>query len=146
MEVLDSENGLELISSPQMRQHVRRRVVIKALTSIEEELTASAQRSALQPSDRGVMPIGIWSVGPNISQAKFEEAVIAINAFSRCALLLTVFEGLSLDDVAELLHCDRELIGCGREAGLWQLTRSLGSIAPVIPPQRERTIEAASLR
>ena len=145
MEVLDSENGLELISSPQTFPHLRRGVVTRALTAIREEITASAQQTALQPSDRTVLPVASWSIGPNITQAQLEEAILDIDVFSRCALLLTVFEGLPVDDVAELLHISCEMIHCGREGGLWELTRNLGSTASAVPLRLERMGEPASL-
>ena len=137
MEVLDSENGLALISSPQTLPHLRRKVVTKALEAIREEVAASSQQTALQSSDRNVTPMSSWFIGPDISPAQLEKAFIAIDVFPRCALLLTVFEGLQVDDAAELLHSDCELIRRGREAGLWELTRSLGSIAALVPPRQE---------
>ena len=143
-EVLDSDNGIELISSPQGLPHLRRRVITKALEAIREEVAASAQQTALQSSDRTVMPLSSWFIGPDISPAQLEEAFFTIDVFPRCALLLTVFEGLQVDDAAELLHSDCELIRRGREAGLWELTRSLGSIAALVPPnERNGAVELA---
>jgi len=45
--------------------------------------------------------------------------------FPRCALLLTVFEGMSADDTAVLLNVDRDLIRKARFIGLQELTRNL---------------------
>ncbi len=138
MEVLDSENGLELIPSPQTLLHLRRRVVTKALEAIREQVSDSAQQTALRLSDRDDCVISSSPICSDLSHAQLEKVLFTIDVFPRCALLLTVFEGLHLDDVAELLHTDRELIRRGREAGLWELTRSVGSTASPIPPQLER--------
>ena len=145
VEVLDSENGFELIFSPQTLPHVRRRVITRALAAIQDEVAAGAAQIELQPSDQTVLPLANWSVIPFISQTQFEETVLAIEVFSRCALLLTVFEGLHVDDVAELLHCDREMVHFGRDAGLWELTFGLGSMPSAFPPQLERIGDSTSL-
>lgn len=146
VEVLESENGFELMFSPRTLPQVRRRVITRALAAIQEEVTAGAEQIELQPSDQIALPFANWSVIPFISQTQFEETVLAIEVFSRCALLLTVFEALHVDDVAELLHVDREMVRYGREAALWELTNRMGSTASAIPLQFERTREPALLR
>ncbi len=133
LEVLDSEDLSEFMSSPQTLAHVRKRVVARALAAIREEVTASAQQTAARLLNRTVLPVANWPIGPHISRDQLEEALLAIEDFPRCALLLTVFEGISVDEAAELLHRDGEMILCGRETGLWELTCNLGSIASAIP-------------
>jgi len=145
LEVLDSENGLDLISSPQTLPGVRTRVIIRALAAIREEVSAWAQQAALQSSDPTVLSLSSWPIGPNITQAQLEEAILDIDVFSRCALLLTVFEGLTVDEAAELLYSNREMIDCGREGGLRELTRNLSSITSDIPLRLERMGEPALL-
>ena len=45
--------------------------------------------------------------------------------FPRCALLLSVFEGMSPEDVAILLDADRDLVRKAQIIGLRELTRNL---------------------
>ena len=63
IEVLDSEDGLGLICSPRTLPHLKRSVITRALAAIREEVTASAQRTALQPSGETVMPLANWPIG-----------------------------------------------------------------------------------
>ena len=82
--------------------------------------------------NRQIRLLCLLRTGPSFplsAKLNFEETVLAIEVFSRCALLLTVFEALHVDDVAELLHVDREMVRYGREAALWELTNRLGSTA-----------------
>ena len=62
--------------------------------AIQDEVASSAKKTAIQPADQPVLHAGHWHIGPQISQTQFEEAVLAIEVFSRSALLLTVYEGL----------------------------------------------------
>jgi hypothetical protein len=56
-----------------------------------------------------------------MSSPEFERVVLAIDTFPRCALLLTVFEKLSLDDAALLLNADKALVRKARGQGLLEL-------------------------
>jgi hypothetical protein len=47
--------------------------------------------------------------------------LLAIDLFPRCALLLTVFEKLSLDDAALLLNADKALVRKAQNQGLLEL-------------------------
>ena len=145
LEALDSEDGMGLICSPRTLPDLKRSVVTRALVAIRDEVTSSAKKTALQPSGETVLRSGDWPIRLQISQAQFEEAMLAINVFSRSALLLTVYEG-PLDDATELLHCDRELVSRGREAGLSQLTRNLSAVAAAVPLGLEHVEEPASRR
>ncbi len=49
----------------------------------------------------------------------------AIDVFPRCALLLSIFEGMSLEDVATLLNGERDLVRKAQLIGLRELTRNL---------------------
>jgi DNA-directed RNA polymerase specialized sigma24 family protein len=53
---------------------------------------------------------------------ELERALLAIDLFPRCALLLTVFEKLSLDDAALLLNADRALVRKAQSQALLELT------------------------
>jgi hypothetical protein len=54
-----------------------------------------------------------------------ERALLAIDAFPRCVLLLLMFEGHSIDDAMVLLDADRELVHKAQVFALQELTRNL---------------------
>ena len=69
-------------------------------------------------------------------KSELEQALLAIDQFPRCALLLTVFEKLSIEDTATLLNADPELVKAGRAIGLTELARNLNKVrdrAPATP-------------
>jgi hypothetical protein len=51
--------------------------------------------------------------------------VIAIDALPRCAMLLTIFEGISIEAAAVLLHADESLTAAAQQMGIVQLTSNL---------------------
>jgi hypothetical protein len=132
LEAVNSGDGFEHMCSPHSLARLRKTVVIAALEAMHCEIAESARQIALQ-SDEGFIPLQGWCLDPNISKAQVEAALVAIEAFPRCALFLTMFEGLPLENAAALLHSDRELISRGRMRGLRDLTRNLASITSTAP-------------
>ena len=59
------------------------------------------------------------------AKVQLERALLAIEVFPRCALLLSVFEGMTLEDAVILLGADRRLVRKGQMTGLRELTRNL---------------------
>lgn len=102
----------------------RKLIIVEALDVMEMELQASRRRMARRPADERLVSLG-WKCRPRIARADFEEAVLAIDAFPRCAMLLTIFEGLSLRTAAILLNVDRTLIQAAQRIGIVQLTDNL---------------------
>jgi DNA-directed RNA polymerase specialized sigma24 family protein len=103
-------------------------VISKALAAIRQELEASAQRIALARSPRcGRSLPRDWSLSPDASKLELERALLAIDAFPRCVLLLMLFEGLSLDDATVLLDVDRDLVRKAQVFALEELTRNLAA-------------------
>ncbi len=147
IDALDSGDGLEHMCSPQTLAHLRKTVIIAALEAIRREIAESARETTLQQSHQGFIAVEGWFLDPNISKEQVEVALLSIGAFPRCALLLTVFEGLQLEDAAALLHSDRELISRGRMKGLYDLTRNLASIPFTAPTleEIERTAQRAQV-
>ena len=64
---------------------------------------------------------------------EFERALLSIDLFPRCVLLLTVFEKLSLDDAAVLLNADKALVRKAQNQGLLELA---GGVAGGAGPRR----------
>jgi hypothetical protein len=136
LEAVNSGDGLEHMCSPESLARLRKTVVIAALDAMRCEIAESASQIASQQRDEAFIAVQGWFLDPNISKAQVEAALVAIEAFPRCALLLTVFEGLQPEDAAALLHSDRELISRGRMRGLRDLTRNLASITSTAPGWR----------
>lgn len=124
MEVLDSGVDTELLLSSEIPARRRRSVIEKALAAMHDELAVSMHQTAWQPHLEARMP-PTWSLDPNTSKLQMENALLAIEIFPRCALLLTIFEGLSLEDASALLGSNRDSVLNGRVTGLWDLTRHL---------------------
>jgi DNA-directed RNA polymerase specialized sigma24 family protein len=106
-----------------MRAWSRRLVIAKALAAIREEL-ADSRRRIDEVHVRE--PLGLkGKCSPDLTKAGIEAALLAIDVFPRAALLLSLFEGMALNDVATLLDADLSLIKKARTAGLQELTTSL---------------------
>ena len=99
-------------------------IVVEALGTIKSELRVSRQRVA-RAAEPDVPKNAKWNRRPHIPREEFEEAVVAIDAFPRCAMLLTVFEGMSIDEASVLLNENKALVRKAQRIGLVQLTRNL---------------------
>jgi DNA-directed RNA polymerase specialized sigma24 family protein len=106
----------------------RRVFMAKALAAIRDELARSARRTASKLVEKAALPPRNWTLDRDTTKVELERALLAIDAFPRCALLLSVFEGLSLEDVAILLDSERNLVRKARMIGLRDLTRNLARI------------------
>ena len=122
MEVISSETDPELLLSAGILANLRRIVREKALAAIQEELAISARKTAWLPLDHPCLPPSTWSLDANTSKLQIESALLALEVFPRCALLLTLFEGLNIGDASALLRSSRELTLKGQTLGLWNLT------------------------
>jgi hypothetical protein len=125
-----------------MNQWARKLIIVAALGAIETELRRSLVRVARTAED----PAGVkftrrqGVAKQDIAKEEFENAVLAIDAFPRCAMLLTIFEGLALPAAAILLNADEAVTAKAQRMGVVQLTRNLSgdgsrdfyrSLAPV---------------
>jgi hypothetical protein len=106
----------------------RKVVIAKALAAIREELAASARRLESQRSRRCSSRPRRWALEPGATKAQIETALLAIDAFPRCALLLSIFEGLSIDDATVLLDGDRDLVQKAQVHAIQELTHNLANL------------------
>ena len=107
----------------------RKVIISKALGAIRQELAASAARMALARTPRSASPLPRnWSLAASATRTELERALLAIDAFPRCVLLLLLFEGLSVDDAMQLLGADRDLVRKAQAFALQELTRNLAAI------------------
>lgn len=106
----------------------RKVVIAKALAAIRQELALSARRIASLRCPKLAPLPNNWTLAPGATRLELERALLAIDAFPRCVLLLLLFEGLSLDDATVLLDADRELVRKAEALALAELTRNLAAI------------------
>ena len=105
-------------------ENPRERIIGEALGTMRTELRTSRQRTAQMTEDAACVEARLQS-RPEIPQGDFEEAVISIDAFPRCAMLLTIFEGMSIRAASALLHADEALTRVAQRIGIVELTRHL---------------------
>jgi hypothetical protein len=107
----------------------RKLVTASSLEAMRTELRESALRieQASDPDPAELEGLGVASASGygNITGPEFEQAVLAIDLFPRYALLLTVFEKLSIADAAVLLNADQALVRKGQMQALIELTRNI---------------------
>ena len=108
-------------------------VMAEALMAIGREIAASASRTESSPAEPPQALPSAWSLDPDTTVTELEQALLAIDVFPRCALLLTVYEGLSQDVAAILMDTDPELVCKAQLLGLWELTRNLAKLRGWMP-------------
>ena len=106
----------------------RRMFIAKAVAAIRDQLAVSARRTASRRDEKVAFPSRNWTLDQDTTKIQLERALLAIDVFPRCALLLSVFEGVSLEDVAILLDSERDLVRKAQMIGLRELTHSLARI------------------
>jgi hypothetical protein len=104
----------------------RKLVMASALATITTKLRASALRVE-QPELGGLgQHFSLPSpVRLSLTKPELERALLAIEVFPRCALLLTVFERLSIQEAALLLNANEPLVRKAQARALIDLTRNL---------------------
>jgi DNA-directed RNA polymerase specialized sigma24 family protein len=125
IESFDFQDEASPFSSTWMSAWSRRVVIAKALHSIRKELVDSANRTKSARAGKSAFPPRDWTLNPATTKAQLEAALLAIDVFPRCALVLSFFEKASLEDTAVLLNADRSLVGKAQTIGLQELNRNL---------------------
>ena len=108
-----------------MSAWARRLVIAKVLSAIRVELAESARRTVSLRLRNQKLPLGSARLGEGPTAVQLERALLGIDVFPRCALVLTVFEGISVEDAAVLLDATVELLRKARTFALTQLLASL---------------------
>ncbi|MGO9257803.1 MAG: hypothetical protein ACLQU1_16045 [Bryobacteraceae bacterium] len=111
----------------------RRLVIANALAAVREELANSARRIALRRDGDADLPSCPWALDRASTKSDLEHALLRIEPFPRAAVLLQVFEGAPLHDVASLLESDPELVEKALAIGLSGLTANLARMQGWIP-------------
>jgi len=125
LDAVDVQDSANPFFSTWMLAWSRRVVIAKALAAIRGELARSARRTASRRGEEATLPPRNWALSRETTKAEIERALLAIDMFPRCAILLTIFEGMSLEDAAILLDGDRDLVRKAQTIGLRELTSNL---------------------
>ncbi len=107
----------------------RKLFIAEALAAVNSLMSASVLRTKARHSEylremQSLPPLD-WSLDTDEDKLELERALLAIDVFPRSALLLMVFEKLSLDDVAILLNVDKQLVAAAKTIGLTELSRRM---------------------
>jgi hypothetical protein len=126
---LEFEDAANPVFRGFMVSWARKLVVASALATMTAKLRASAlrvERSELSdsPQHAGLPPPG-WISSRSLGGPELERALLAIDVFPRCALLLTIFEKLSIHDAALLLNSGEPLLRKAQARALIDLTHNL---------------------
>jgi len=128
LEAVASQDDANPFFSSWMLAWSRRVFIAKALAGIRDELARSARRIASKRAERVALPPRNWTLNRDTTKVQLESALLSIDVFPRCALLLSVFEGMSLEDVGILLNSERALVRTAQMIGLLELTRNLARL------------------
>jgi DNA-directed RNA polymerase specialized sigma24 family protein len=152
----DLEDGATPVFQEFMVSWARKLVITASLATIRRELRKSMLRIARsQERDSAKLdnlPSHTWISNQPTTKSELERAVFAIDVFPKCVLLLTVFERLSIEQVALLLNANEALVRTTQSQGLIELTRNLalgrGWTPPRVTPTKDlhgcRFISASS--
>jgi len=105
----------------------RKIFIAKVLGYVEPKTSALELRTRLRrlQSDAGR---SIPQFDPAAGKPELERALLAIDPLPRCALLLSVFEKLAIEDIGILLNADRDSVKAATAIGLIELARNLARI------------------
>ncbi|SRR5579864_7206385 len=127
IESFDIQDGASPLVPAWMLQRSRRLLISIALAAIGDELAASARRTESKRPKKPVLPAR-WALHQDTTKVALEHALLAIDVFPRCALLLSICEGMSLHDAEILLGVDRNLVRKAQVIGLREFTRNLAKM------------------
>ena len=102
----------------------RKIFLAKVLAGVRSELKASALRTEMRNAETHPAISFPWSPDV-IGKDQLERAMLAIDIFPRCALILTVYEKLPLEDVCVLLDAEKDVVESARNLGLQDLVYRL---------------------
>jgi len=103
----------------------RKIFIAKVLGYVSPKASASELRIRLRRLQAETRQRSIRSIDSAAGKAELERALLKIDAFPRCALLLSVFEKLAVEDVGILLNADRQSVKTATAIGLIELARNL---------------------
>jgi len=137
MEGLDLNDAANPFFQNWMAAWARKLVIDKALGAVRAELEASRLRTETRHFEYSTglerFPPLDWRLDPATDKVQLDRALLAVDIFPRCALLLLVFENMPLEDAVVLLDADRELLATAKAIGLIDLVRNLAREQDQVP-------------
>lgn len=125
VEAIAASDDPDAVFSAWMCAWSRRLVIARVLTTVREDLAASARRVAWRGTEKSLLPPPSWVLDPGTTKSDLERALLSIDAFPRAAVLLLIFERVSLRDAATLLDAEPDLVRQAQAAGVRELTINL---------------------
>jgi DNA-directed RNA polymerase specialized sigma24 family protein len=119
-----------------MLSWARRLVIVAALGTIRRQLRESALRTL--PATKGdvaeLARLASADLG-RLTKQELEEALLEMDAFSRCVVVLAILEKLPVKEVADLLGADEGAVKAAQARGVTEMTWRL---AGVMRPESQR--------
>jgi hypothetical protein len=112
----------------------RKIAISKALAAIRNEIRDSAGKTRRRLAEERVPARRKAAESEGLDKAVLERALLVMDGFLRCVIVLSVLEGLGLEDVATLLDADREFIEDALTLAIHDLTRHFSSPSRQISP------------
>jgi DNA-directed RNA polymerase specialized sigma24 family protein len=111
----------------------RRLVIVAALGTIRSQLRESVARN--QPAAAGELK-ELAQLDPadraRLTKTELEEALLAMEVFPRCVVILTLLEGLPVKEAASLLGADERTVKAAQARGVTEMTlRITGATRPL---------------
>ena len=108
----------------------RKLVIVAALGTIRRQVRESVLLT--RPATRAELA-GLASVDQSrLTKRELEEVLLAMDAFARCAVILTILEGLPAKEAAGLLGADENTVKAAQARGVAEMTwRMADAIGPV---------------
>ena len=114
-----------------MLSWARRLVIVAALGTIRRQLHASALR--IRPATKGELA-GVSALAAadlaHLTKRDLEEALLAMEIFQRCVIILTILERLPVSEAAALLGSDEDSVKAAQARGVTEMTWRLASVLP----------------
>ena len=127
METLELPEAANPFFENWMNTWSRKIFIAKVLGYVKPKVSASELRIRLRRLQAEAGRRAIPRFDGAAGKAELEQALLEIEAFPRCALVLSVFEKLAIEDIGILLNADRESVKTATAIGLIELARNLAA-------------------
>jgi len=120
-----------------MLSWARRLVIVAALSTMRRQLREAELRSEPATGDElaGLDRLATADLA-RLTKSELEEALLGMDAFRRCVVILTVLEGTRANEAAELLGADVNIVKAAQARGVAEMTWRL---AGILRPASERS-------
>lgn len=103
----------------------RRAVMANALSAIRKELEDSSRRLKIQSPAPVPFSAAPADLDRDLTKAEVQRALLAMDTLPRCAVVLRVLEGVTLEDASTLLQASKDEVRRAQVTGLQVLAHSI---------------------